>query len=142
MANDYVVYLIQNENRTYVGMSNDPMRRLRQHNQEIKGGARYTRAAGPGWHHVLFVEGFDDKISASQFEWAVKHEAPRNAHGVSNRIRKFVKVLNKPRWTLNAKPSDEYDLTVVWFGCGEGDSLFRELNVRVAFRDEKKENVI
>lgn len=111
----YVVYLIHNNNKTYVGMSNDPIRRLRQHNQEIKGGARYTCAAGPGWHHVLFVEGFDDKISAMQFEWAVKHQPPRNAHGVFNRIQKIIKVLNKSHWTSNARPSSEFHLKLVLF---------------------------
>ena len=30
----------------------DPVRRLRQHNSEIKGGATY-HCKGPGWTHVL-----------------------------------------------------------------------------------------
>ena len=41
---NYVVYLLVNtdNNRTYVGITNNSTRRLRQHNSEIKGGARYT----------------------------------------------------------------------------------------------------
>jgi predicted GIY-YIG superfamily endonuclease len=41
---DYCVYLLKHENlnRTYVGITNNLKRRLRQHNGEIKGGARST----------------------------------------------------------------------------------------------------
>lgn len=43
---DYVVYLLKHENlnRTYVGITNNLKRRLRQHNGEIKGGARSTKS--------------------------------------------------------------------------------------------------
>lgn len=125
----YVVYLIQNGNKTYVGMSNDPIRRLRQHNQEIRGGAKYTCAAGPGWRHVLFVEGFDDKISAMQFEYAVKHEPPIKAHGVANRIQKIIRVLKKLQWTSNARPSSEFNLKFVLFQDVDLDLLDLPENV-------------
>ena len=32
--NNWCCYLIKNKNSTYVGVSTDPMRRLRQHNGE------------------------------------------------------------------------------------------------------------
>lgn len=43
---DYCVYLLTHEtkNRTYVGITNNLKRRIRQHNGEIKGGARSTTA--------------------------------------------------------------------------------------------------
>ena len=131
----YVVYLIQNGNKTYVGMSNDPIRRLRQHNQEIKGGAKYTCSVGPGWRHVLFVEGFNDKISAMQYEWAVKHEPPRYAHGVSNRLQKFINVLNKSHWTSNAKPSSEFNLKFVLFQDVDLDLMDLDLPKNVVFEN-------
>jgi structure-specific endonuclease subunit SLX1 len=46
LKTDYYVYLLKHEklNRTYVGITNNLKRRLRQHNGEIKGGARSTTA--------------------------------------------------------------------------------------------------
>ena len=41
---DWQLYIIENKGYTYVGVSPDPVRRLRQHNGEIKGGAKYTHA--------------------------------------------------------------------------------------------------
>ena len=37
-------YIIKNNNFTYAGVSPYPERRLRQHNGEISGGAKYTLA--------------------------------------------------------------------------------------------------
>ena len=56
----WIFYIIKNGNSTYAGVSPDPVRRLRQHNGEIKGGAKYTRSKGPGWGYVCFVK--DSKI--------------------------------------------------------------------------------
>ena len=85
-------YIIYNDRATYAGVSPDPVRRLRQHNGEIKGGAKYTTSKGPGWKHICIISGFQDKIQSMQFEWAVKHVAPRNAGGITNRIKKLYEV--------------------------------------------------
>ena len=44
--NNYIVYLLKNTHTkyTYLGITNNSARRIRQHNGEIKGGAKYTRA--------------------------------------------------------------------------------------------------
>ena len=47
-----------------MGVSPDPIRRLRQHNGEIKGGAKYTTSKGCGWKHICLISGFEDKIQA------------------------------------------------------------------------------
>lgn len=107
-------YIIKNNNYTYAGVSPDPIRRLRQHNGEIKGGAKYTTSKGPGWEHVCLVKGFQNKIQSMQFEWAVKHVLPRNAGGIDNRISKLYTVLNKHNWTTKAPPAENVPLEIEW----------------------------
>jgi predicted GIY-YIG superfamily endonuclease len=53
--------------RTYVGATTDPARRLRQHNGELVGGARATQ--GKAWRRCLLVGGFGGEREALRFEW-------------------------------------------------------------------------
>ena len=111
---NWQLYIIENKGCTYVGVSPDPVRRLRQHNSEIKGGAKYTTSKGPGWTHICLISGFQDKIQAMQFEWAVKHVPPRNAGGVINRLKKLCVVLNREKWTSKSPFSNTVPLTLKW----------------------------
>jgi predicted GIY-YIG superfamily endonuclease len=45
ILNNYFVYLLVNNtnNCTYIGCTNNTIRRLRQHNSELVGGAKYTK---------------------------------------------------------------------------------------------------
>lgn len=52
----------------------DPRHRLRQHNGEVKGGARHTSKYAP-WDHVCVVSGFLSKTMALMFEWHWQHPA-------------------------------------------------------------------
>ncbi len=56
----YIVYLLINTSNhyTYLGITNHPQQRLRQHNQELKGGAKYTRMhQNHGiWKYVLQIK--------------------------------------------------------------------------------------
>jgi len=107
-------YIIQNKNATYAGVSPDPVKRLKKHNGEISGGAKYTLSKGSGWKHICLVHGFQSKIQALQFEWAVKHEPPRNSGGITARIIKLYKVLNKSRWTSKSPNATTIFLTLEW----------------------------
>lgn len=109
--------MIENKGRTYAGVSPDPERRLRQHNGEICGGAKYTTAFGNGWKHFCFVRGFQTKQQALQFEWAVKHCQPRKAGGKSNRLKKLIHILQKERWTSKACAAATVRLDVELIGC-------------------------
>lgn len=55
----------------YVGMTCDLRRRLRQHNKEIKGGARATSRGGP-WRYAAVISGFVDHHEALTAEWRLK----------------------------------------------------------------------
>ena len=111
---DWNFYIIYNGPFTYAGVSPDPTQRLRKHNGEICGGAKYTTRKGPGWKHLCIVRGFQDKIQSMQFEWAVKHEPPRNVGGVQSRIEKLYKVLNKNKWTSKSPDSNSVPLSIEW----------------------------
>ena len=126
----WICYVIEHVGcgATYVGVSPDPVRRLRQHNGEIKGGAKYTTsrprgALGEGcWRHVCLVHGFRTPTEALQFEWAVKHCPPRKrggggpagGGGIAPRLKKLHATLSRPRWTSNAPPSSEVPLSIEW----------------------------
>ena len=107
-------YLINNGPYTYAGVSPDPVKRLRKHNGEISGGAKYTASKGTGWEHICLVKGFPTKIEALQFEWAVKHEPPRNVGGIAARIRKMRKVLCKEKWTSKSPLAETIPLEIEW----------------------------
>lgn len=110
----WIFYIIKNGGSTYAGVSPDPVRRLRQHNGEIKGGAKYTLSRGPGWEHICFVKGFQNKIQTLQFEWASKHVPPRNAGGIENRIKKLYQLLNRDFWTSKSPEAWTVPLTIEW----------------------------
>jgi structure-specific endonuclease subunit SLX1 len=85
----YVCYLLKSTTRpvhTYVGITVDLHRRLRQHNGELKGGARRTR--GRTWECVLYVYPFHSKRSAMQFERRFKKK-----RGLSGRLAGVGKLL-------------------------------------------------
>lgn len=71
--NRWSIYLLSNGSRTYVGSTTDPKRRLRQHNGEIRGGARATR--GFKWRLVAVVSGFKNRSEACRWEKLIKSRA-------------------------------------------------------------------
>ena len=66
---EYVVYVLINtaHNKTYVGITNNTTRRLRQHNGELVGGAKYTTCnKGTGeWLFYGFIKNLEKKQSLS-----------------------------------------------------------------------------
>jgi predicted GIY-YIG superfamily endonuclease len=69
-------YILYNEsnNKTYVGYTVNPQRRIRQHNGIIKGGARFTSRNNSTWKFLCLITSPDfTKNLALSFEWHVKH---------------------------------------------------------------------
>ena len=95
--------------RTYVGYTVDFKRRLRQHNREIKGGAKAT--AGRKWRMILQITGLPDKHHALSLEWHLKHYTVRKSdvkkyghdtfpinspsRAVTKRLRRLMVVMDK-----------------------------------------------
>ena len=131
---NWVCYIIENKGYTYVGVSNNAVKRLRAHNGEIKGGAKYTGSKGPGWKHICIISGFPTKIEPMQFEWALKHVPPRNAGGISNRIKKLYFLCNKTQWTKNSPLAETMPLTIVWL-----NNLYRPENSNLPYYIDEKE---
>ncbi len=72
---NYVVYVLVNtaHNKTYIGITNKPDRRIRQHNGELVGGAKYTTSnKGEGsWVFYGFIRNLD-KHTALSLEKKIK----------------------------------------------------------------------
>ena len=111
---DWKFYVIYNGNFSYAGVTPDLGRRIKKHNQELHGGAKYTKMVGKGWQYLCQVHGFKEKTDALKFEWAVKHCAPRKETGVINRVKKVIRTLNKEYWTKSSPNSINYELKLVW----------------------------
>jgi predicted GIY-YIG superfamily endonuclease len=103
-------YILRNtkpefSNLTYNGSTNNPKRRIRQHNKEITGGARFTSRTNGGWVYYFLMSGFPDHINALQAEWRIKHctgssgPRPRKYCGVNGRICGLNEVLPLDHWT-------------------------------------------
>jgi predicted GIY-YIG superfamily endonuclease len=152
---EWFVYMLINKNSTipYIGKTNDLERRLRQHNGEIKGGAKRTHRAlnlkkieGRGgeeeerkWERVLHVKGFIDERAALHFENRFQRERRRvsklfaNSIGPSKRnpLLKGLQALNAvmacDRPTRAARLLTEYGIEVV-FENDEAEAEYNNMN--------------
>ena len=113
-------YTIQSiRQNTYVGVTNDLPRRLRQHNGQLSGGAKSTRGRGP-WEVAFFVRGFKDRGHALSFEWAMKHTAakhkiqkcPRSWRSIFRRVCVLCTLMHKPRFTSRCPDTKDFHYVV------------------------------
>lgn len=115
-------YILRNNNptdlnRTYNGYTVNPKKRIRQHNQEIKGGAKYTKIWGnKSWEFCAILKGFPDHHNALQCEWRIKHPARKKVRPVKynspeGRILGLNEILQLDYWTSKSTFSvSELDL--------------------------------
>jgi structure-specific endonuclease subunit SLX1 len=114
----FFVYLLyanaSSGQQTYVGATVDLDHRLRQHNKEIKGGARATSAQverGETWERVCHVAGFPTWNAALQFEWRWKQitrKLPAKMDPLERRIQALRMLLALERSTSKATPYAEW----------------------------------
>ena len=110
----YIVYLLSTceaPYQTYVGMTNNKERRLKQHNGILSGGARATSRRKGEWKRVLYVSGFPDKITALQFEWAWKYWTRKQPAGMTpldRRQKALEDLLSQEQATSKAIPFSSF----------------------------------
>jgi hypothetical protein len=91
---NYIIYFLINtcNNKTYIGITNNSDRRIRQHNKEICGGARYTTAnKGVGeWKYygwIKSINGILEKNRALSIEKKIKIRSKQcNGNSIEKRI--------------------------------------------------------
>jgi len=93
--------------KTYVGVTPDLDRRLKQHNGLLSGGAKATH--GRQWERICHVAGFPDHTSVLQFEWRWK-QISRKLLGspLERRFKALQELLLLERPTSAAVPYSEY----------------------------------
>lgn len=122
----YGVYLLQLEPKPrsfYIGSLPDPVRRVRQHNGDLKvGGAFRTKRPGfRPWKMVLIVYNFPSKVAALQFEHAFQHPYQSRHIPPLDRISTKCSALNlhhrlgNVRLLLNSSFFRHLDLKVLLF---------------------------
>ncbi len=96
----YYCYLLKSSTtrRTYFGATNDLTKRLRQHNGQLKGGAKTTTRGRP-WKMVVCISGFLTLNEAFSFEWYNHHPGKKmRSHGLLHRIRVLASIIKDGRW--------------------------------------------
>jgi structure-specific endonuclease subunit SLX1 len=122
MATSWFCYcLVSEKGRTYVGATIDIDRRLRQHNGEIRGGAKATSKEPGGWKRLCHVAGFPDNHAALQFEWRWKKLSRKKCYArldpIERRRQALAELLSLDRPTSKAQPYRDYaggGPTVIW----------------------------
>tara|TARA_Y100000590_G_C15691571_1_gene1003572 strand:- start:257 stop:649 length:393 start_codon:yes stop_codon:yes gene_type:complete len=109
----YLVYILKSEDnkKSYIGMTNDFLKRWMQHNKIIKGGAKYT-SKHENWNPVCIIDGFKNKSEAMQCEWRLKHMKVR---GYYNRLIHLSMILENSQniqWTTNSPIISTQSLTL------------------------------
>lgn len=100
----YILYNDVNQ-KTYNGYTVNLERRLRQHNGELSGGAKYTTRAKVQWKFLAIVECPEDmsKSDALALEWMIRYPTrrkprPAEFNGPKGRIKGLELALQYDRW--------------------------------------------
>jgi predicted GIY-YIG superfamily endonuclease len=115
----YYCYLLRNGNCTYNGYTVAPKRRLRQHNGEIKGGAKYTSSKGDGWEMYFLMTGFPNPNNAMSFEWRLRHpdnkrKRPTKYSGPKGRINGLADIIGLENWTNQTSINNSEQQFKIW----------------------------
>jgi predicted GIY-YIG superfamily endonuclease len=122
---DWYCYILRNNhpddvNKTYNGKTNDPVRRLKEHN-EINcrnRGAKHTRRYGnSSWEFIAIIGYFPTEVEALRHEWRIKKPEGKNRNrkytGAEGRMKGLNYALGLERFTSKCdKPLRDMELTI------------------------------
>ncbi len=109
--NNYLYIIYDCKNKTYNGYTNNINRRIRQHNKEICGGAKYTTSKvndSNKWKYLLYISCVDNEIfdrkKALSMEWSIKYPTnkkprPRVYCSPLGRIKSLPLVFSNPKFS-------------------------------------------
>lgn len=120
-------YLLQSQNQSriyYIGYTDNPYHRLRQHNGEITGGAKKTQKHRP-WNLLCYISGFPNQRVALQWEWAWQKRSLKNSSNNSlektgkkrslrNPYKRLEKLLTLEQVVAETIPSNQLSLQIVF----------------------------
>ena len=150
LTDTWFCYILRNnyephKNITYNGSTNNLVRRIRQHNGIISGGARLTHKYGnSNWSIYALVSGFPDHVNCLQCEWRIKHpdnkrKRSKKYTGPFGRIIGLIDVLQSDKWTSNSTVGNDSLVINVWVHV-DCEHLFTGIvlpvNTRVNFVDD------
>ena len=133
-------YCLESESKTtYIGATVNPDRRLRQHNKEIKGGAKYT-GRGKGWKRICCVTGFPDERAALQFEWKWKQVSRKKVTGtpLERRLQALEELLNSEKTTSSSQLFSTYSGPLCLYLEDLSCLFLKDIPLRYAIVDELK----
>jgi len=83
-------------------MTNNIDNRCKQHNGELKGGAKATQGIND-WKYYFIVGEFENKSKAMRFEWLWKHKKNSNgkwmnSKGIKGRTKRLNELLDEDEW--------------------------------------------
>ena len=119
----YLVYILTCDSKSYVGMTNDFLRRWRQHIGDLQGGAKYTTRCGKDWYPICIIDGFETMSEAMQCEWKLKRRQGQKgkgkgrkgtgSKGARGRVEWLSHILaHDSRWTSKSPLIDDQSLTI------------------------------
>ena len=134
---NYICYILKCDNWTYNGCTNNFERRIRQHNGEIKGGAKCTSKRGP-WSPYCIITGFQDNVEALQTEWRIKRvegkRRPIKYSGPKGRIKGLNKILQMDQFTSKSQRLIK-DMELTIYLDKEYYELLEELPENILLKD-------
>jgi predicted GIY-YIG superfamily endonuclease len=107
ISKNYCYVIKTAPNSTYIGYTVDPIRRLKQHNGELKGGAKRTTVSktnlGKTWDFLAIITSDDEKFTknlALSIEWNLKCPLGKKKkdpkyNGINGKIHSIILVLSR-----------------------------------------------